>query len=228
MDAAILLDRLTKRGIVVEAIGDNLAVGPSRLLTDTDRRAIRAHKPALLALVSNGSRVCADSSIDAQIPLETLSMSIYGGDEHLCENQHTDARHKHDDSTEPTPNPHAVTELCQSFHRCSSGGMSIYGQNHTSPEQRADSGLNLDRSSASATQRCDDSSIDAHPVHRCSSTHTLGGLSIYERIHTRQEQSRPARCWMHPGAEHWERPAGVGGGWVCGICHPNPAKGGAR
>ena len=40
------------RGLVVQANGDKLTVGPSDLLTPPDRDYIRANKPALLALLS--------------------------------------------------------------------------------------------------------------------------------------------------------------------------------
>jgi hypothetical protein len=50
-DAYRLLLHLEGRGIALEADRDDLLVGPSSRLTDTDRAAIRRWKPHLLLLV---------------------------------------------------------------------------------------------------------------------------------------------------------------------------------
>jgi hypothetical protein len=51
MYAVELIENLGRRGIHLIADGDGIIVEPSRLLTDTDRAAIRAHKAELLALL---------------------------------------------------------------------------------------------------------------------------------------------------------------------------------
>jgi hypothetical protein len=86
MDAATLLHSLTARGLHVVSSGDDIKVSPSRLLTDADRQAIRAHKPQILALLSENHQRCAnnDTGTNQSIhtcstPLETDSLSKYGG-----------------------------------------------------------------------------------------------------------------------------------------------------
>lgn len=53
MHAVELIENLGRRGIRLIADGDGIIVEPSRLLTDTDRAAIRAHKAELMALLAD-------------------------------------------------------------------------------------------------------------------------------------------------------------------------------
>lgn len=55
MSAADLLQRLTAAGLALQPDGPRVIVRPRSLLTDADREAIRAHKGALLALLSAAS-----------------------------------------------------------------------------------------------------------------------------------------------------------------------------
>lgn len=50
--AADLLGALRARGIALVAVGERLDASPASALTDEDCTAIRAHKPALLALLA--------------------------------------------------------------------------------------------------------------------------------------------------------------------------------
>jgi hypothetical protein len=52
MTAADLLAEVNNRGITLEALGDVLRVTPRDALTDDLRRALKAHKAALLALLA--------------------------------------------------------------------------------------------------------------------------------------------------------------------------------
>jgi hypothetical protein len=51
-EAADLLNALEARGFAVVATGERLDVSPAGALSDEDRAAIRAHKPALLDLLA--------------------------------------------------------------------------------------------------------------------------------------------------------------------------------
>lgn len=53
-EAAELLAHLRARGLSLVAVGDRLDVSPTGELTDADRAAIRANKPALLSLLGVG------------------------------------------------------------------------------------------------------------------------------------------------------------------------------
>jgi len=53
--ARALLEALKTRGLQVQRRGGALHVTPRRLLTDTDRAALREHKPALLQLLAEGA-----------------------------------------------------------------------------------------------------------------------------------------------------------------------------
>ena len=53
MSAAAVLRHLETAGIHLEVSGDNLLATPRAALTDETRALIRAHKPALLALLTN-------------------------------------------------------------------------------------------------------------------------------------------------------------------------------
>jgi hypothetical protein len=55
MTAHQVLSHLTAAGIWLSADGENLRAGPREVLDDEARHLIRAHKPALLALLQQGA-----------------------------------------------------------------------------------------------------------------------------------------------------------------------------
>jgi hypothetical protein len=52
MNVQALLEDLTSRGVQLTPDGDGLVVRPASKLTDSDRQAIRTHKPELLAVLN--------------------------------------------------------------------------------------------------------------------------------------------------------------------------------
>jgi hypothetical protein len=58
-----LLQDLTARGVRLTAEGGSLRVRPARLLTASDRAALSAHKPALLALLGSWPQDRADDAL---------------------------------------------------------------------------------------------------------------------------------------------------------------------
>lgn len=68
METPALLLHLFGRGITVSPLpGGNLLVKPAARLTDTDRDAIRAHKPALVDLLQRQSPTTAPGALPAEI-----------------------------------------------------------------------------------------------------------------------------------------------------------------
>jgi len=53
MDARTLLDRLRKRGIILQAAGDRLRFRPRYAVSPEEREALRIHKQDLLAILTD-------------------------------------------------------------------------------------------------------------------------------------------------------------------------------
>jgi hypothetical protein len=63
MDAAELVNRLRARGARLEVDGETLVVSPRSVLTEADRQAIRAMKPAILALLTRAAPPQSDPAV---------------------------------------------------------------------------------------------------------------------------------------------------------------------